>query len=199
MSVRGLYLFRQFGDQFAAVNVLRPYGAFNIALNRRDPGPDGTVGTGDDGPMVTIHDYDAAFRGSAFVGNRNINRPEGRNDRYQSVEAAVMKRSSDLWSLQASYTATKYHRWLVGIAQSPNDEYFPVDDAWRWSMKLNGNYALPHDVGVGAIIEFLNAPLGHSKIPRWSSVDDTKYAMGRIALQYGAGIVRFPKVEIKTL
>lgn len=100
MSVRGLYLFRQFGDQFAAVNVLRPYGAFNIALNRRDPGPDGTVGTGDDGPMVTIHDYDAAFRGSAF---------------------------------------------------------------------------------------------------RWSSVDDTKYAMGRIALQYGAGIVRFPKVEIKTL
>ena len=66
MSVRGLYLFRQFGDQFAAVNVLRPYGAFNIALNRRDPGPDGTVGTGDDGPMVTIHDYDAAFRGSAF-------------------------------------------------------------------------------------------------------------------------------------
>lgn len=175
MSVRGLYLFRQFGDQFAAVNVLRPYGAFNIALNRRDPGPDGTVGTGDDGPMVTIHDYDAAFRGSAFVGNRNINRPEGRNDRYQSVEAAVMKRSSDLWSLQASYTATKYHRWLVGIAQSPND------------------------VGVGAIIEFLNAPLGHSKIPRWSSVDDTKYAMGRIALQYGAGIVRFPKVEIKTL
>jgi hypothetical protein len=160
MAVRGLYLFRRFGDQFAAINVLRPYSAFTIPLTRRDPGPDGSTGTADDGNLVTIYDYDAAYRGSAFVGNKNVNRPAGRDDAYQSVEAALMKRLADRWSFQTSYTATKYHRWIVGIPQSPNDEYFPLDTSWRWSFKLNGNYDLPYDIGVGAIIEVLNGPLG---------------------------------------
>ena len=40
--------------------------AYNIPLQRRDPGPDGNIGTADDGPMVTIYDYDPAFRGNAF-------------------------------------------------------------------------------------------------------------------------------------
>jgi hypothetical protein len=160
MSVRALYLYRRFGDQFASVNVLRPYSAFNIPLSRKDPGPDGVINTGDDGGFVTIHDYDPAYRGSAFVGNQNLNRPPGRHDSYQSIEGALMKRLSDNWSLQTAYTATKYHRWLVGIPQSPNDEYFPLDDAWRWSLKVNGNYEFPYEIGVGAIMEFLNSPLG---------------------------------------
>jgi len=160
MGVRGLYLYRRFGDQFASINVLRPYDAFNIPLSRRDPGPDGVINTGDDGGMVTIYDYAAAFAGSRFVGNKNVNRPEGREDFYQSIEGALSKRFSQVWSLQASYTATKYHRWITAIAQSPNDEYFPLDTAWRWAMKINGNYDLPSGFGVGAIIEYLNSPLG---------------------------------------
>ncbi len=50
MGVRALYMYRRFGDQFASVNVLRPFSAFNIPLARRDPGPDGNIGTSDDGP-----------------------------------------------------------------------------------------------------------------------------------------------------
>lgn len=53
-----------------------------------------------------------------------------------------------------------YHRWVVGISQSPNDEYFPLDTKWRWSFKLNGSYNLPHDVLVGAIIDVANGPSG---------------------------------------
>ena len=160
MAVRALYMYRRFGDQFASINVLRPYSAFNIPITRRDPGPDGNVGTSDDGPLVTLYDYDAAFRGSAFVGNKNVNRPSGRDDSYQSIEGALSKRLADLWSLQVAYTATKYHRWITAIPQSPNDDFFPLDETWRWSLKVNGNRELPYGIGVGAIIEYLNAPLG---------------------------------------
>ena len=59
-----------------------------------------------------------------------------------------------------SYTATKYHRWIVSVPQSPNDTYFPLDTSWRWSSKINGNYTFPHDVLVGAIVDFVNGPLG---------------------------------------
>lgn len=160
MAVRGLYMYRRFGDQSQSVNVLRPFSAFDTPLQRRDPGPDGAIGTTDDGPMVTVWDYSAAFAGSRFVGNQTINRPAGRDDSFQSLEAAVSKRFSNTWSLQTSYTATKYHRWITGIPQSPNDNYFPIDNAWRWQMKLNGNYDIANGFGVGAIVEWLSAPLG---------------------------------------
>jgi len=160
MAVRGLYMYRRFGDQSATVNVLRPSSAFDIPLQRRDPGPDGAINTSDDGSMVTIYDYNAAFAGSRFVGNQTTNRPAGRDDSYQVLETALSKRFSQSWSAQASYTATKYHRWITAIPLSPNDNYFPVDNAWRWQMKFNGNYDMVNGFGVGAIVEWLSSPLG---------------------------------------
>ena len=159
-AVRALYLLRRLGSDSASVNVLRPYSAFDIALNRRDPGPDGALGTADDGGFVTVYDFGPAFAGSRFVGNETINRPAGRNDYYQSVEGAFSQRLAQKWSLQVSYTATRYHRWIVSVPQSPNDDYAPLDTSWRWSSKVNGNYTFPHDVLVGAILDFVNGPLG---------------------------------------
>ena len=153
MAVRGLYLYRRVGDAFAAINVLRPYSAFNIALPRRDPGPDGVTGNTDDGPIVTVYDFDPAFAGSRFVGNQNTNRPADRNDYYQSMEGAFSRRMANNWSAGLSYTATKYHRWLTPIPQSPNDDYYPLDSAWRWSTKLNGSYTAPYNIIIGAILD----------------------------------------------
>ena len=62
---------------------------------------------------VTIYDYDPAYRGSNFVGNQAVNRPDGRSDYYNSLEGSITRRLADSWSLLAAYTATKYHRWLV--------------------------------------------------------------------------------------
>ena len=159
-AVRVLYMARMLGSDSAAVNVLRPYSAFDIALNRRDPGPDGILGNVDDGGFVKVYDFEPAFAGSKFVGNETINRPAGRSDSYQSIEGAFSHRYAQQWALQVSYTATKYHRWIVSIPQSPNDDYFALDTSWRWSSKINGSYTLPHDVVVGAIIDVVNGPLG---------------------------------------
>jgi hypothetical protein len=110
--------------------------------------------------MVTIYDYDPAYRGAAFVGNQATNRPEGRSDYYNSYEASVTRRLTGSWSLLAAYTATKYHKWITSVPTSPNDEFFPLDGSWRWNFKLNGNYNLPHGFLVGVIMEVVNGSLG---------------------------------------
>jgi hypothetical protein len=160
LAVRGLYVLKHIGSDYNTINVLRPYSAFNIPITRRDPGPDGVLSTGDDGDIFTIYDYDPAFRGSNFVGNQEVNRPDGRTDYYNSYEASITRRLSQSWSMLAAYTATKYHRWIAGIPQSPNDEFFDLDDQWRWAFKLNGNYNFPYDISVGGIVEVRNGALG---------------------------------------
>ena len=160
LAVRGLYVLKYAANDFATINVLRPYSAFNIPIVRTDPGADGVLGNGDDGGRVTIYDFDPAYRGAAFVGNMAVNRPDGRNDYYASYEGSVTRRLADSWSLLAAYTATKYHRYLVSIPQSPNDEYFDLDDKWRWNFKLNGNYNFPKDITIGGIVQILNGAYG---------------------------------------
>jgi hypothetical protein len=159
-AVRGLYLYRLNVDQTASVNVLRPYSAFNIPIVRTDPGPDGVLGTADDGGKVTIWDYDPAYRGSAFQGNQVINRPEGRNDYSQSFEVAVNRRLANRWSLTSSLTVNKNHVYVVGIPASPNDDYFPVDTSKNWTYKLSGNWNGPRDIVAGIIMEAFSGPQG---------------------------------------
>jgi hypothetical protein len=160
VSVRGLYLYKRLSDLFTSTNVLRPYSAYTIPITRKDPGADGILGTADDGGPVTLYDYTPAFLGGTFVGNENLNRPGSRDDFYQAVEVALNRRLANKWSALASYTATKYHQWLVGISQSPNDDPFALDANWRWNLKLNGNYSLPRDVIIGAIVDVESGFLG---------------------------------------
>src|SRR2546426_3285652 len=108
LAARLLYVLKRDGDNFSSnINVLRPFSAYNIPITRRDPGPDGLLGSGDDGSLVTIYDYDAAYRGSNFVSNQTVNRPDGRSDYFNSFEGSVTRRLAGSWSLLAAYTATK--------------------------------------------------------------------------------------------
>jgi hypothetical protein len=160
VAARLLYVYKRFVDNYADINVARPYSAFNIPLTRGDPGPDGIVGTADDGPLVTIYDYGAAYGGSQFVIMQRVNRPSGRDDIAQTVEVAVEKRMSNRWSLGASYDLTKQHRWLVGIPTSPNDDYYPLDTTWTFQARANAIYTLPRGFQVGASLIVINGYQG---------------------------------------
>ena len=96
---------------FAGINVLRPRAVYNIALQRRDPGPDGVLNTGDDAGTVTIYDYDPAYRGAAFVQNVQVN--SDTTEKYHTIEAAVNRRLAGRWMASASGFAVKNHRFLV--------------------------------------------------------------------------------------
>lgn len=140
-SFRFLWVFKQVNGDYEFVNVLRPYSAYNIPITRRDPGPDGVLNTADDAGSVRFADFDPAFRGAAFVGNEYRNRPNP--DRFHTVEATYVKRPSIRWNLITSFSLTKNHRWLDGIPESPNDEFFPIDNTWEWTSNVAGGYTMP--------------------------------------------------------
>jgi Carboxypeptidase regulatory-like domain/TonB dependent receptor-like, beta-barrel len=156
LGFRALYVYKDYHDSVVTVNVLRPRSAYNIPITRRDPGPDGVLNTGDDAGKVTIYDYDAAYRGAAFVANQRQNSPL--TSRYQSVEMTVTKRSSGRFFGMASFWATKNHRWISSFPAGdprgvPNDDSFPLDSSWTWASNVSGSYRLPWDINIGAYLQ----------------------------------------------
>ncbi|MBI1875602.1 MAG: TonB-dependent receptor [Acidobacteria bacterium] len=146
------YVFRTLDNLYAfgGINVLRPREVYNIALTRRDPGPDGILGTADDGGRVTLYDYDPAYRGAAFVGEMQVN--TDKVDRFHTIEAALVKRLSGRWMAQVAAWGLKNHRWIEKHFATPNDDRFPLDETWNWGMNLSGAYRLPGDAQVAAFM-----------------------------------------------
>jgi hypothetical protein len=154
LSVRGLFLQKSALDQYAAVNTLRPYDVWNVALTRRDPGPDGILNNGDDAGSITVYDYDPAYRGAAFVNN--IRLTADRDDWYRNYEVTLSRRKVGKWHALTSFLATKNHRWLTLIPTSPNDNYNDIDETWELSFRAAAGYDLPYGVKVSTLYSAYN-------------------------------------------
>ena len=146
------------------LNTFRPYGAYNIPVTNRDPGPDGRLGTADDGDLITYFEFPRALAGAQFERFMWINDPNA-DQSYKSFEMAFVKRLSDRWQLNASYSATKKNLPMgargsatnAGIMDlatigdyNPNTEIFTLDRTWDWDGKLTGAYIFPADVMLSA-------------------------------------------------
>lgn len=142
-SMKVGYVHKTLKGDIANINVLRPYEAYDIALNVKDPGPDGVTGNADDGPFMTIYDYNAAYRGGAFVATQPVNRPGDRADTYKTIEFTAIRRRANNFDVMFSYGATKNHRWITPIATTPNDNINPLDQTWQWQSKLAASYSAP--------------------------------------------------------
>ena len=153
LGVRAMYIDRTLIGYFSGTgpNVRRPYSVYDIPITRRDPGPDGLLGTADDAGPVTFYDYSAVYRGAAFVSTQLTNTPQ--NDRYRSMEFTLTRRTSGRWSAQASYFVTKNHRLIQQTVNSPNDEFFPWDDRWNWAGIITGTYRLPYDIAISGFLQ----------------------------------------------
>lgn len=147
------YVFRHRKDAFsnAGPNVKRPRDAYTVTFDRQDPGPDGVLGTADDGDMWTIYDFSPAYAGAAFIGNMIINQPD--TDRFHTMEAALTKRFSNRWSLQSSFWLIKNHAWVEQKFENPNFDHFPLDRTWNWGSNLSTTYTLPYDIRVSGFIQ----------------------------------------------
>jgi hypothetical protein len=151
LSIRGLYVYKKVLDQFGTVNLRRPYSVFNRPFTRRDPGPDGVLGNVDDAGSVTLYDYDPAYRGSNFVANMLIN--TDRDDSFQNYEVSLNRRQEGNWFAYTSLLATKYHQWLETAPQSPNDEFFPLNETWELAYRLAGGYKMPLGIDVSTLYQ----------------------------------------------
>ncbi len=170
LGARVGYVYRRRIDTytFAGINVLRPRSAYNIALTRRDPGPDGQLNTADDGGKVTIYDYDAAYRGAAFVQNVQVN--AGTTEKYHTFEAAINRRLAGKWMASAAGFVVKNHRWIEKDFVTPNDDPFPLDETWGWGMNLSGMYRLPADIRLAVFLQAKNGIRGQ-RTTRFTAVD----------------------------
>jgi hypothetical protein len=140
------------------INTQRPYSAWSVPITRRDPGPDGILGNADDAGRVTFADYGAAYRGAGFVNTQIVNATN--TDRYHSIETTLTKRFSSRWTGQVSYFAVKNHRWIASVFNSPNEEFFPLDETWSWAGNVTGSYRLPGDVSVSGFLQSRNGLKG---------------------------------------
>ncbi len=151
LAFRSMYIYRRLVNYLSTVNTLRPYDAYNSPITAVDPGPDGVKGTGDDGGNITFYDYDPAYKGAAFVNSTRVNNTN--TDTFQSLEFTMTKRTTGRWMAQASYFVVRNHDWQVGVFQSPNDRFFPLDNTWSWAGNVTGSYRFPWDVQVSGFLQ----------------------------------------------
>ena len=99
LSTRASYVYKREFRLRQYVNLARPFEVFNIPITTTDPGPDGTVGTADDGGSVTYYDFDPAVSGPDFEKITDVNTP-GYTDTFHNIEVAAQKRFSNNWQIQ---------------------------------------------------------------------------------------------------
>jgi hypothetical protein len=151
LGFRVMYINRIVDGTLETINVKRPYSAYNVAISRRDPGPDGVLNNADDGGRITFYDYANAYRGAAFVSNKRVNADN--TDRFNTMEFSLTKRVSSRWMGQISYFAVKSHRWLGGVFATPNQEFFPLDETWSWAGNVSATYFLPWNMSVSGFLQ----------------------------------------------
>jgi len=147
------YVYRHVSHQYTlpGPNVLRPPNAYNIPITRKDPGPDGVLGSADDGGPITFYDYDPAYRGLAFVQNLATNNPNP--NWFHTLEFTVVKRPTQRWQGSASIFWVKNHRWVVDSFNAPQDSYNALDDTWGWGGEFNVSYKMAWDVLLAASMQ----------------------------------------------
>jgi hypothetical protein len=109
---------------------------------------------------VTVLTYPA---GSGTTSNEFLNTPSSRPDTYNTFEVAVTKRYSKRWTGLASFWMTKDHRLiegLAGIAGSPNDDPFNIDNKWNWEARGSVTYRLPFGFSVSSLFRATSGTYG---------------------------------------
>src|SRR5262249_10631717 len=162
-GVRTGFLWRGQRQRYQRVNVNQPFSAFNVPVTIADPGPDGRVGTSDDGPGIQGYNLDATHLALTPL-NVTQNVPNSADD-YYTWELTANKRFSQRWSLLATYSDTKsndnsgtyFDQRLRAntLVLNPNDMINTDNGRYvfsAWTAKLHGTYEAPYAVHVTPIL-----------------------------------------------
>jgi hypothetical protein len=125
-------------------------------VNVQDPGPDGTLGTGDDGGTITIYNLALAKVG---VSQPYVTQRPGYKTSFRGVELTLTKRYSNRWQFMGSVTLGKTNVKLpIEAVDDPNNRAF-TDDVVDSNdapviIKASGSYDLPWGFYVGAFFNY---------------------------------------------
>jgi hypothetical protein len=158
----GTYSHRMGRDLNDSIDIGIPFSAYS-EVNATDPGPDGRLGTGDDGAVFTVFNLDPAYRGK---NQRMFTNPEGFKLDSDTVELVLQKRFSDNWQGLVSYTwmdAETTTRGGAGDGDGANGFYDHPNNLinaegakpfWHrpHQFKVVGSYQLPKDFRISGVI-----------------------------------------------
>ena len=156
-SARASYVYKREYDLYQLVNIGRPYDVFNRPITTTDPGPDGLVGSADDGGPITYYDYAASLRPGAFDTSTDLNTP-GYSDSWHNFELVLSRRLADRWQFLTTMLITKNNMWQTrdfadsvtttsGVPVNPNVEaFFPKNQTTDYTFKVSGSYLMPWDI-----------------------------------------------------
>jgi hypothetical protein len=134
----------------ATIRADRPFDGYSARVSVTDPGPDGRLGTADDGAAYTAYNLALQYVGVPAV-NLTANLPDSANSDYYTWEITATRREIGRWSLLASFAETWNRETNLGGGGSftPNALINTVDGRNRfslWQAKINATVRLPFDV-----------------------------------------------------
>jgi len=134
-GVRGGFVWNRHSRRFTSRNVLTPPEAYNVPVQRVDPGPDGVLNTADDGAVLDLLNLDPSLIGKTKT--IFMNAPDY-NEEARNIEIAANRRFSNRWSLSGSYAVT-WRNDFNAIPYNPNgapqSDYIPMT-----FIKFGGSY-----------------------------------------------------------
>jgi hypothetical protein len=149
-------------NHYQRSNREQPFEAFTVPVSVTDPGPDGRVGTGDDGGRFTLYDLPPEYRGR--TANIVANVPNS-DSSYTTWEFTATKRHTNRWSLLATFA----HTWSRDQSNSffgqsvrnntypvtPNDLINTIDGRYHftsWQAKVTSTIDGPWDLKLTPLV-----------------------------------------------
>lgn len=160
-GIRTGLVVRQIRNQRANSNANRPFAAYNVPVQLADPGPDGRIGTSDDGATINGFNLDPSLLGLPTL-TTVTNQPGAHGD-YYTWEVSANRRMVNRWSLRGSLTHTWNYDHATGYAGNatrqfalpfgPNDliNTDRADGAYKftnWTAKLMFTIDAPYGIKV---------------------------------------------------
>jgi hypothetical protein len=138
------FIYRKQNNFYETIEQERVASLFTLPRQVPDPGPDGIVGSSDDGAALTVFDIPPGVTLPPSVGR--LETPAGNDRDYKSVELTVNKRMSDRWSLVASVHHTWIHDFVYDTPEDPNEAIYNEYRTGNWSFKVFGTYRAPWSI-----------------------------------------------------
>ena len=157
MSFTATFMYRKDRDLTWLINQgISP--ADYTAITGVDPGPDGKVGTADDGAPITF--YELAKAKVALSPNFLTTWP-GFEQEYRGIEFQVYRRLANRWQVVGSLTiGQQRENYGPGSFQNPQDidkiAGTRVANSLPYIGKLEGSYALPKGFMLAAFYQYLS-------------------------------------------
>lgn len=157
-GIRSGFVWRHLDNLSVRRDVNRPFSAYNVPATIPDPGPDGRVGTSDDGAPIAALALNAANAALPAVNLRTFISDDPAD--YYTWEITGNKRMSNRWSLSASFAKTWTRDALS--ATNPSALIFAESDGRRhftnWQSKILSTLQAPYDIRLTPVLRMESGP-----------------------------------------